>query len=109
MTINYKTDRWLFLAIAVLLSYPVIKNLFWWVVTMGTTFESALCLTYVCLGLTLNNLTPAFRGLVRSALWFSVMYLLPQVIAPPLFTSKLERFGCLSPALACCVSLRLST
>jgi hypothetical protein len=102
-----RIKRWVFLAVAVLLAYPITWNIFWWGVTVNTAFEVALGLSYICFGLMILTLTPHFRWVVRLTLRLSVVYLLPQVVMPPSFVSEFARFGCLAPALGCCVYLLL--
>jgi len=109
MTGNQRLSRWVFLALALLLVYPITWNIFWWGLTVNTAFETALCLSYICFGLVLQTLMPDFRWLVRSTLWLSVVYLLPQIVVAPPFVPDFARFGCLAPALGCCVYLLLST
>lgn len=102
-------NKHLFLLLGLLLTYPLITDIFW----RGWSFpalEVLFCCSHLCFGLALQFWLPRYRWIVWSVLLLAALFVAPQALLPaPWAKSQFTLLWCLRAILGCCIFLLVST
>jgi hypothetical protein len=98
-----------FLLLALLFTYPLISDVFWWGWGIGTALEAFFFASYICLGFASQSLLPRFRWIAWSVLLLTVVFVTPEALLPTPVESPSSRLWCLRAMLGCCAFLLVST
>src|SRR6266536_123422 len=99
------TAAYAFLLLALLFTYPLISDIFWWGWGMGTALEVLFFCCYLCFGFAPEFWLTRFRWGVWSVLFLTVLLVTPEALLPMPFEWRPTRLWLLRATLACCVFL----